>query len=73
MDRERLARIGRVIFGSNWQTALACEMEVNPRTVRRWASGSHSIPDDIPEVYDRLLREKIQRASESLREVAQAA
>jgi hypothetical protein len=73
MDRERLARIGRVIFGSNWQTALAIEMGVNPRTVRGWVSGRSSVPEDVPEVYYRLLHEKIAHASAALHEVSIAA
>jgi ribosome-binding protein aMBF1 (putative translation factor) len=50
-----LARIGRALFGSYWQTALAAEIEVNERTVRRWAAGDSAIPDGIAAELARLL------------------
>lgn len=73
MDKENLARIGRVIYGPYWQIALATEMNVNVRTVRGWASGRSPVPADVPEIYNRLLVDKIGQASACLHEVPASA
>ena len=31
-------------YGANWQSALAGDLKINPRTVRRWASGETAVP-----------------------------
>ena len=42
-----LAEIGRLLHGSMWQRALAADLAVNERTVRRWAAGDSAIPDGV--------------------------
>lgn len=34
-----LAEVGEALYGPRWQSALARELGVTDRTVRRWASG----------------------------------
>ena len=34
-----LARIGVALYGERWQSAIARDLEVNIRTVQRWAAG----------------------------------
>lgn len=36
---------GEALFGSQWRAELGTALEVNERTIRRWAAGSNEIPD----------------------------
>lgn len=42
-----LTRAGEALYGEQWQRALARDLNVNDRTVRRWYSGESSIPDGV--------------------------
>ena len=45
MTAAELRRHCSRLYGAHrWQTALARELQVNDRTVRRWASGSSPVP-----------------------------
>lgn len=44
MNKKDLDHIGRFLYGGGWQTALAKELDVNIRTMRRWVSGETDIP-----------------------------
>lgn len=48
-----LADTGRALYGERWQTALAADLGVSDRTVRRWLAGAY---DPEPGVYADLLR-----------------
>lgn len=39
-----LARAGTALFGAQWVSPLARELNVTPRTMRRWKSGASPIP-----------------------------
>jgi len=39
-----LALAGEALYGHRWQTSLARDLGVAPRTIRKWASGEKSIP-----------------------------
>ena len=43
MSPNELSAIASERLGANWQTPLARLLNVNPRTVRRWASGASPI------------------------------
>lgn len=48
MTGEELKRYCLKLYDSRrWQTALAEELQVNDRTVRRWASGDTPIPHTV--------------------------
>ena len=47
MTPTELRRLGERLYGDNWQTALARTLQVNPRTVRRWAAGDTEIPGPV--------------------------
>lgn len=36
--------LGALLWGSQWQSAMARALGVDPRTVRRWAAGDRAIP-----------------------------
>lgn len=44
MTPDDLAAAGRALYGERWQTALAHDLHVSDRTVRRWATGGSPIP-----------------------------
>ena len=72
---ETLRKVGEAIYGRCWQTPLAALLNVQARTVRRWASGESSMPmwlsrDLLRVVEDRAL--KLRLAGDAL-ETAEAA
>lgn len=51
---------GEALYGAQWQTAIARDLGVSDRTVRRWVAGSADLP---PGVYVDLLRLTQERAA----------
>lgn len=47
MTSAELAAMCLAIWGHNWQGPLARALNVNDRTIRRWASGEVPIPDRV--------------------------
>ena len=47
MTPEKLASVGRAVYGERWQTALARDLRVSDRTIRRWSVGNSPIPTSI--------------------------
>lgn len=45
MTPDFLRRAGEALYGPQWQSELARALDVNGRTVRRWAAGDTAIPD----------------------------
>jgi hypothetical protein len=39
-----LSELGQAIYGAHWQAALAGEIAVSDRSMRRWANGTDAIP-----------------------------
>lgn len=39
-----LAAAGLALYGPGWRAALAAELDVDPRRVRRWADGTAPLP-----------------------------
>ena len=44
---DMLADVGRALHGERWQTALAHDLEVADRTVRRWIAGDTAPPPGV--------------------------
>lgn len=42
-----LAEAGRALYGGRWQTALAHDLHVTDRTIRRWLVGAFPIPATV--------------------------
>jgi hypothetical protein len=54
-DTQLLSEIGQALYGPHWQTALAGEIAVSDRSIRRWVNGSDPIPWGVwHDVYLRL-------------------
>ncbi len=47
MNPEELKETCLEQFGAGWQSKLARFLEVNPRTVRRWAAGEWPVPTKV--------------------------
>lgn len=44
MDRDELNRLGAILFGYGWKSALADHLEINRKTVSRWIADG-TVPD----------------------------
>lgn len=56
MNNEKLANAGQLLYGDLWQSALARALDVDNRTVRRWASGESAIKQSIANEIIELLK-----------------
>ena len=46
-DLELFCTCGEALFGPQWQSELARQLDVNLATMRRWATGKFAIPPGI--------------------------
>jgi DNA-binding transcriptional regulator YdaS (Cro superfamily) len=46
-DAEMLNATASALYGAHWQNALARALDINERTVRRWASGEAPVPAGV--------------------------
>jgi hypothetical protein len=54
-DTQLLSQVGEALYGAHWQSALASEIAVSDRSMRRWANGADPIPWGVWfDVYRRL-------------------
>ena len=56
MTIEQLQQAGRLLYGDQWQSNLARALDVDDRTVRRWASGESAIKQSIANEIIELLK-----------------
>jgi len=47
MDPEIFCMVGEALYGSHWRSAIARDLSVADRTVRRWTAGRTPIPEGI--------------------------
>lgn len=56
---ELLRSVGEALYGDYWQSALARDLGVASRTVRRWAAGGEAVrPRIADEIYRLILRRR---------------
>ncbi len=55
-----LVECGEALYGQQWQSALARDLDVADRTVRRWVAGTSEVPAGL---YLDLLRLTQERAA----------
>lgn len=46
-DKTTLREVGEALFGPTWQTAMAAELGIADRTLRRMLAGDSPVPDGI--------------------------
>lgn len=54
--RAYLIAAGAALYGPRWQSALAADLGVTDRTMRRWLAGTTALPDAVPDELRALLR-----------------
>ena len=54
MTPTQLAKHGVRLYGSEWKRPLAAALGVTERTMQRWASGTHPIPEGVTGDVERL-------------------
>ncbi|MFO1185820.1 MAG: hypothetical protein U1E56_13715 [Bauldia sp.] len=64
MSAALLTRVGEALFGARWQSALAAELGVADRTMRRWAAGDTAIPDGIWQELRTLVWDRARKLTE---------
>lgn len=42
-----LIECGQALYGQQWQSALARDLGVSDRTMRRWVAGTHPLPEGV--------------------------
>lgn len=56
-----LTEIGRSLFGPMWREDMQLALEINDRTFRRMAQGTHPVPAGIKQHLAELLRAEARR------------
>lgn len=59
MNKELLIEVGQALYGDNWQSNLARNLDINPRTIRYWLSEKREIPPWVPTETIELLENSI--------------
>jgi hypothetical protein len=55
-----LVACGQALYGQQWQSALARDLGVSGRTMRRWIAGAQPVPDGLTVDLLRLCVERAQ-------------
>lgn len=55
---ELLVQCGEALYGPLWQSALARDLQVSDRTVRRWIAGTTPVPAGVYSDLLRLIQER---------------
>lgn len=42
-----ITQYGRALYGARWRAAMADDLGVSERTVRRWAKGEFQVPEGV--------------------------
>lgn len=69
MDKQDITAIGNYLYGQRWQSALARDLGINSRTVRRWAAGDSKPSKSAAEAIMELSACQINSDMEVIREI----
>lgn len=70
MTPDLLRQCGEALYGDRWQTALAADLQVTDRTLRRWLSQQYGMPDGLENDLRALIEKRwrlLARVSQLLR------
>lgn len=70
MTIEQLEQAGRLLYGDQWQSDLSRALDVDSRTVRRWASGESDIKGSISDEIIELLKANQKEVGKYLASIA---
>lgn len=66
MTPETLRRVGKALYGTQYQTDLSLALNRNVRTIRAWLSGQNPIPADLRDDLRRVVHDKRSQLLEML-------
>jgi hypothetical protein len=58
-DAEILNLTATALYGALWQNALARALDINQRTVRRWAAGEAPVPPGVWQDISEIMAERV--------------
>ena len=58
MTPDLLREAGEALYGALWQSAIARDLNVNDRTVRRWIANDSPLPTGLTAEVRQLLRQR---------------
>jgi len=61
MTPDQLTKLCESIYGDGWQSALARDLAVADRTVRRWVAGDFKIPDEMDSWLKQIIGARIKQ------------
>lgn len=73
MTPDLLRECGEALYGPQWQSALARDLQVADRTVRRWAAGDFGMPPGLGEELIELLLSRAEAIAEMQERLAKEA
>lgn len=56
-----LAETAQALYGPHWQSALARDLNVADRTVRRWVAGTTPVPSGVAVDLRRIATERVRQ------------
>ena len=68
-DRFQLKAIGEALYGTRWQSSLAADIDVTYRTIRRWLTGTRTIPASVWPLLATLVRARCIALEHSLNDI----
>jgi hypothetical protein len=71
LSTELLERVGEVLYGYQWKTDLARDLGINPRSMRRFASGEMPISRRFAPELIRIIQRRRADLQSLMRELAQ--
>ena len=66
-EQKLLHEVGEALFGDFWQCALARELGIADRTMRRWVAGTSPIPEGIAPELGRICKVRAKDFAERIR------
>jgi hypothetical protein len=67
-----LVECGEALYGPLWQSALARDLDVSDRTVRRWVAGTSDVPAGLYTDLLRLTQERAEKLDALARRLREA-
>jgi hypothetical protein len=58
MTPKQLAEVGEALYGPHWQSFLARDLGIDPRSMRRYVAGDRQVPPEMPAQLRELLAGK---------------
>ena len=68
-DARGLETVGLALYGYRWQSSLARDLGVLPRTVRKWAAGDKPVPPNQWRYIAALLEQRSRDCKELARQI----